>query len=80
MIVTTAQLFKVAYGRFAVGAYNINNLEQCVGLFKGSLQMFKGSGRLQVTSVWSGITRGWSVVCRAVSLQILWAPSTTLTG
>jgi fructose-bisphosphate aldolase, class II len=38
MIVTTAQLFKVAYGRYAVGAYNINNLEQCVGLFRGCLQ------------------------------------------
>ena len=28
MIVTTAQLYKVAYGKFAVGAYNINNMEQ----------------------------------------------------
>ncbi|MGD1019029.1 MAG: ketose-bisphosphate aldolase [Verrucomicrobiia bacterium] len=38
MIVTTAQLFKVAYGKYAVGAYNINNLEQTVGLFKGNVQ------------------------------------------
>jgi fructose-bisphosphate aldolase class II len=38
MIVTTAQLFKVAYGKYAIGAYNINNLEQCVGLFKGNVQ------------------------------------------
>jgi len=37
MIVTTAQLFKIAYGRYAIGAYNINNLEQTVGLFRGSL-------------------------------------------
>ena len=37
MIVTTAQLFKVAYGRFAVGAYNINNAEQTMGLFKGCM-------------------------------------------
>jgi len=37
MIVTTAQLFKVAYNKFAVGAYNINNLEQTVGLFKGNI-------------------------------------------
>jgi fructose-bisphosphate aldolase class II len=37
MIVTTAQLFKIAYGRYAIGAYNINNLEQCVGLFKGNV-------------------------------------------
>ncbi len=37
MIVTTAKLFKVAYGRFAIGAYNINNLEQATGLFKGNV-------------------------------------------
>ena len=35
MIVTTAQLFKVAYGKFAIGAYNINNAEQAMGLFRG---------------------------------------------
>lgn len=35
MIVTTADLFKVAYGKFAVGAFNINNMEQVLGLFKG---------------------------------------------
>ena len=38
MIVTTKQLFKVAYGKYAIGAYNINNLEQTVGLFKGNVQ------------------------------------------
>jgi fructose-bisphosphate aldolase class II len=38
MIVTTAQLFKIAYGKYALGAYNINNLEQTVGLFKGNIQ------------------------------------------
>lgn len=43
MIVTTKQLFEVAYGKFAVGAYNINNLEQCVGLFRGNLGKLKGS-------------------------------------
>ena len=37
MIVTTSQLFKQAYGKYAIGAYNINNLEQTVGLFKGNL-------------------------------------------
>jgi fructose-bisphosphate aldolase class II len=37
MIVTTKELFKVAYGQFAIGAYNINNMEQCIGLFQGSL-------------------------------------------
>jgi fructose-bisphosphate aldolase class II len=51
MIVTTAQLFKVAYGNFAIGAYNINNMEQALGLFQGNvdsqapfiIQISKGS-------------------------------------
>lgn len=38
MIVTTADLFRVAYGTFAVGAYNINNMEQALGLFQGHVQ------------------------------------------
>ena len=38
MIVTTAQLFKHAYGKYAVGAYNINNAEQTIGLFRGCIQ------------------------------------------
>jgi fructose-bisphosphate aldolase class II len=38
MIVTTAELFKIAYGKFAIGAYNINNMEQCIGLFEGNKQ------------------------------------------
>jgi len=37
MIVPTSQLFRVAYGNFAIGAYNINNAEQAIGLFKGCL-------------------------------------------
>ena len=37
MIVTTAQLFKHAYGKYAVGAYNINNAEQAMGLFRGCI-------------------------------------------
>ena len=37
MIVTTKQLFKHAYGKYAIGAYNINNLEQTMGLFKGNV-------------------------------------------
>ncbi len=37
MIVTTDQLFKVAYGKYAIGAYNINNAEQTMGLFKGCM-------------------------------------------
>ena len=35
MNVTTDQLFKIAYGKFAIGAYNINNMEQAIGLFRG---------------------------------------------
>ncbi|MCP4423974.1 MAG: class II fructose-bisphosphate aldolase [Chloroflexi bacterium] len=38
MIVTTDQLFKLAYGKFAVGAYNINNMEQTLGLFEGCIK------------------------------------------
>jgi fructose-bisphosphate aldolase, class II len=37
MIVTTSALYRVAYGRFAIGAYNINNMEQALGLFRGHL-------------------------------------------
>ncbi len=37
MIVTTKELFRHAYGKYALGAYNINNLEQTVGLFRGNL-------------------------------------------
>lgn len=35
MIVPTKELFEVAYGKFAIGAYNINNAEQTMGLFRG---------------------------------------------
>jgi fructose-bisphosphate aldolase class II len=38
VIVTTADLFRVAYGQFAVGAYNINNMEQTLGLFRGHVE------------------------------------------
>ncbi|MEI8207424.1 MAG: class II fructose-bisphosphate aldolase, partial [Kiritimatiellales bacterium] len=37
MIVTTKELFKHAYGKYAVGAYNINNAEQVMGLFRGNM-------------------------------------------
>lgn len=37
MIVTTRELFDIAYGKFAIGAYNINNLEQTMGLFRGCI-------------------------------------------
>ncbi|HEY4526783.1 MAG TPA: ketose-bisphosphate aldolase [Candidatus Paceibacterota bacterium] len=38
MIVTTEKLFEAAYGKYSIGAYNINNLEQIVGLFRGNQQ------------------------------------------
>jgi len=44
MIVTTTELFRHAYGKYALGAYNINNLEQCVGLFRGNLGKVKSNG------------------------------------
>src|SRR5579862_3716018 len=37
MIVPTRTLFEHAYGKYALGAYNINNLEQAMGLFRGSI-------------------------------------------
>ena len=43
MIVTTTELFKQAYGKYAVGAYNINNLEQTIGLFRGNLGKSKNN-------------------------------------
>jgi fructose-bisphosphate aldolase class II len=38
MILTTADLYKIAYGKYAIGAYNINNLEQMLGLFRGCIE------------------------------------------
>jgi fructose-bisphosphate aldolase class II len=38
MIVTTKKLFEAAYGKYAIGAYNINNLEQSMGLFRGNVE------------------------------------------
>jgi len=38
MIVTTKQLFEQAYGKYALGAYNINNAEQTMGLFRGNME------------------------------------------
>ena len=51
MIITTTDLFGQAYGKYAVGAYNINNMEQAIGLFEGNaraeapfiVQISKGS-------------------------------------
>ncbi|MEJ5171325.1 MAG: ketose-bisphosphate aldolase [Fimbriimonadales bacterium] len=38
MIVPTKVLFEHAYGKYALGAYNINNLEQTMGLFRGNME------------------------------------------
>jgi fructose-bisphosphate aldolase class II len=37
MIVSTKTLFEHAYGKYALGAYNINNAEQAMGLFQGNI-------------------------------------------
>ncbi|MDR3709335.1 MAG: class II fructose-bisphosphate aldolase family protein [Capsulimonadaceae bacterium] len=37
MIVPTKILFEHAYGDYALGAYNINNAEQTLGLFRGAI-------------------------------------------
>src|SRR5581483_2778971 len=37
MIVPTRVLFEHAYGKYALGAYNINNAEQTMGLFHGCM-------------------------------------------
>lgn len=38
MIVTTSQLARLAYARFAVGAFSVNTLEQTVGAFRGAAE------------------------------------------
>jgi fructose-bisphosphate aldolase, class II len=35
MIVPSARLCELAYGEYALGAYNVNNREQVLGLFEG---------------------------------------------
>jgi len=38
MIVSTKALFAHAYGKYAIGAYNINNAEQTMALFQGNVE------------------------------------------
>ena len=65
MIVTTKKLFELAYGKYAIGAYNINNLEQTMGLFKGNLdsqapfiiQISKGSRSYTHKAMLEGLIR-----------------------
>jgi fructose-bisphosphate aldolase class II len=65
MIVTTKKLFKAAYGTYAIGAYNINNLEQTMGLFQGNMdsqapfiiQLSKGSRKYSDKAMLEGLIR-----------------------
>ena len=65
MIVTTKKLFEAAYGKYALGAYNINNLEQAMGLFQGNIdsqapfiiQISKGSRSYTDKLMLEGIIR-----------------------
>jgi len=66
MIVTTKELFKAAYGKYALGAYNINNLEQAMGLFQGNLdsqapfiiQISRGARKYTHKLMLEGLIRG----------------------
>lgn len=70
MIVTTKELFDVAYGKFAIGAYNINNLEQTMGLFRGNLdssapfiiQISKGARTYTDKAMLEGLIRSAEIV------------------
>ena len=65
MIVTTKKLFEAAYGKFAIGAYNINNMEQIMGLFQGNLdsqapfiiQISKGARKYANKIILEGLIR-----------------------
>jgi fructose-bisphosphate aldolase class II len=65
MIVPTKELFKMAYGKYAIGAYNINNLEQTMGLFQGCIdsqspfiiQLSKGARAYTNKEMLEGIIR-----------------------
>lgn len=66
MIVTTKKLFEAAYGKYAIGAYNINNLEQTMGLFRGCvesqapfiIQISKGARSYTHKRMLEGLIRG----------------------
>lgn len=65
MIVTTKKLFEHAYGKYAIGAYNVNNAEQIIGLFKGCIdskapfivQISKGARAYTSTIMLEGLIR-----------------------
>ena len=66
MIVPAKDLFRHAYGDYAIGAYNINNLEQCMGLFTGCvdskapfiIQISKGARKFTHKLMLEAIIRG----------------------
>lgn len=70
MIVPTRTLFEHAYGKYAIGAYNINNLEQAMGLFRGCIeskapfiiQISKGARAYTDTSMLEAIIRAADVI------------------
>jgi len=65
MIVTTKILFEAAYGKYAIGAFNINNMEQIMGLFRGNLdsqapfiiQISKGARKYANKIILEGLIR-----------------------
>jgi fructose-bisphosphate aldolase, class II len=69
MIVTTAELFKIAYGKYAIGAYNINNVEQAIGLYNGNLeakapfiiQISKGARKYAGVKMLEGLIRACDI-------------------
>lgn len=70
MIITTKQLFEHAYGKYALGAYNINNAEQTMGLFRGNiesqapfiLQISRGARKYTDKRMLEGMIRAADVV------------------
>jgi fructose-bisphosphate aldolase class II len=70
MIITTKELFQAAYGKYAVGAYNINNLEQTMGLFRGCMdskapfiiQISKGARSFTHKTMLEGLIRSADMV------------------
>ncbi|MEE8390972.1 MAG: ketose-bisphosphate aldolase [Anaerolineae bacterium] len=70
MIIMTKQLFEHAYGKYALGAYNINNAEQTMGLFRGNieshapfiLQISRGARKYTDKRMLEGMIRAADVV------------------
>ena len=60
MIVTTADFYNIAFGKYVIGAYNVNNLEQVLGLFRGDIdsrapfiiQLSKAAHKYATSACW----------------------------